>query len=78
MVFKEKVFLLQYLQKDNCGVEARSSVRWVVGVSNTAHIVIIAPVLVAWSLLETWLLIRRQKTTPPPLPKSIVELQPDI
>lgn len=77
MVFEKKVFFLQYLQKeqDNCGLESHSSVRWVMGVSKTAHNVITAPVLLARSLLETWPLIRRQKTTPPPLPKNTAELQ---
>lgn len=44
MVFEKKVFVLQYLQKeqDNCGLELHSSVRWVVGVSKTAHNVIAA------------------------------------
>lgn len=49
MVFENKVFVLQYLEKeqDNCGVESRCSVRWVVGVSKTAHNVITALVSLA-------------------------------
>lgn len=54
MVFEKKVFLLQYLQKeqDNCGVAAGSSVRWVVAVSKTAHNAITVPVLVALVLVR--------------------------